>query len=138
MADCEKYKIKVYDNWDLYMHEKQYPYIGRVYAWAKRKEANLTTNMSKPEREELFEKIIPEWDKAILKLFNRDWHNIASLGNTSPHLHWHLIPRYKSEREFYGLKFIDPNPKGNYAPYPKMNIKEAILQQIKLDIQNII
>lgn len=29
--------------------------------------------------------------------------NLASLGNMIPHLHWHIIPRYKNDRHF-------PNP----------------------------
>ncbi|HEY0268214.1 MAG TPA: HIT family protein, partial [Methyloradius sp.] len=29
--------------------------------------------------------------------------NLASLGNMTPHLHWHVIPRYKEDRNF-------PNP----------------------------
>jgi diadenosine tetraphosphate (Ap4A) HIT family hydrolase len=26
--------------------------------------------------------------------------NIASLGNVTPHLHWHVIPRYRDDRHF--------------------------------------
>lgn len=94
--------------------------------------------MNKNERDELFEVVIPKWDEAISKLFNHDWHNIASLGNKSPHLHWHLIPRYNNPKEFYGIKFIDPDPRGNYAPYPKKEISEEILQEIKSIIATII
>jgi diadenosine tetraphosphate (Ap4A) HIT family hydrolase len=28
--------------------------------------------------------------------------NLASLGNMTPHLHWHLIPRYPDDRHFPG------------------------------------
>ena len=134
----EKYKIITYEHWELFLHKYQFPYLGRCYAWAKREDAKRTIDMGKTERDELFDIIIPEWDKAINELFQHDWHNISSLGNTSPHLHWHLIPRYQSEKIFYNMKFIDPNPKGNYAPYPKQNISQEILEKIKSDISKII
>jgi len=28
--------------------------------------------------------------------------NVASLGNMTPHLHWHLIPRYADDAHFPG------------------------------------
>lgn len=134
--DYSQLKIKVYQNWELFLHEQQSPYIGRCYAWARREGAKKTTDMSGDEREELFAKVIPEWDGAVSELFRHDWHNIASLGNTTPHLHWHLIPRYKSAREFYGIQFIDPNPTGNYAPYEKKDLPLDVLLGIKGKIRS--
>lgn len=37
------------------------------------------------------------------EILNPDKINLASLGNMIPHLHWHIIPRYKNDRHF-------PNP----------------------------
>jgi diadenosine tetraphosphate (Ap4A) HIT family hydrolase len=34
---------------------------------------------------------------ALGKVFHPDKINYELLGNVSPHLHWHLIPRYKSD-----------------------------------------
>ncbi|UCH32839.1 MAG: HIT family protein [Candidatus Bathyarchaeota archaeon] len=34
---------------------------------------------------------------AIDKVFHPDKINYELLGNTSPHLHWHIIPRYKND-----------------------------------------
>jgi diadenosine tetraphosphate (Ap4A) HIT family hydrolase len=34
---------------------------------------------------------------ALDKVFHPDKINYELLGNVSPHLHWHLIPRYKSD-----------------------------------------
>jgi diadenosine tetraphosphate (Ap4A) HIT family hydrolase len=33
----------------------------------------------------------------IKEIYNCDLINVASLGNHVGHLHWHIIPRYKSE-----------------------------------------
>ena len=34
---------------------------------------------------------------AISRTLNPDHINIAALGNLAPHLHWHIIPRYRSD-----------------------------------------
>jgi diadenosine tetraphosphate (Ap4A) HIT family hydrolase len=35
--------------------------------------------------------------RAIAAVCTPDHFNIASLGNVMPHLHWHLVPRYKTD-----------------------------------------
>ncbi len=35
--------------------------------------------------------------RAIRQAMNPDHMNYELLGNTNPHLHWHIIPRYKSD-----------------------------------------
>lgn len=135
MLDYSHLKIKTYNLWDLFLHEQQYPYIGRCYAWAKRYDAKQIINMNKSERDELFDAVIPAWDKAVAKLFTHDWPNIACLGNTAPHLHFHLIPRYHSARNIDGFEFVDPNPSGNYSPYIKKALPLEFLLKIKEDIK---
>lgn len=129
--DYGQFKIKEYDNWDLFLHTNQYPYLGRCYAWAKRKEADKITDISSGELIELFGEIIPSWNLAVDLLFQHDRPNVAILGNEAPHLHAHLIPRYNTAREFHGIIFTDPNPAGNYAPYPKQKIELELLLKIK-------
>ncbi len=96
--DFEKLKIKVYDMWDLYLHVNQFPYLGRSYAWAKRENATDVSEMSSSERDELFDKVLPEWERSVKGIFNHDLTNVACLCNTARHLHWHFIPRYRSPR----------------------------------------
>jgi diadenosine tetraphosphate (Ap4A) HIT family hydrolase len=129
--DYEQFRIKRFDLWDLYVHVNQYPYVGRCYAAAQRENARKITDMTMLEGEELFGKVIPAWDKAISQLFNHDRLNVALLGNTWPHLHAHLIPRYITAREAFGVVFTDPNPKGNYSPYPKKELPLETLHNIK-------
>lgn len=123
--------IKEYDFWDLFLHINQYPYIGRCYAWAKRDEADKITEIRSGELLEVFGKIISDWNRAVYQLFQHDRPNLAILGNEAPHMHAHLIPRYNSPREFQGMVFTDPNPRGNYAPYDKRELPLDILLQIR-------
>ncbi len=42
-------------------------------------------------------------EKILRRLLNPDKINLASFANQTPHVHWHLISRFKSDRHF-------PNP----------------------------
>ena len=129
--DFEKFKIKTYGFWDLYLHINQSPYLGRAYAWARRENADHLSDMNKEERDELFEKVFPAWETAVKSLFQHDRSNLAILGNEAPHLHAHFIPRYSTPRIYKGIEFADPNPKGNYAPYEKKKLDLELLLEIK-------
>ena len=132
--DYEQFKIKRFDLWDLYLHKNQFPYLGRCYASAIREDANLVTDMKTSEAEELISMVIPSWHRAVSKLFGESRPNVAILGNEWPHLHAHLIPRFKEPKHFYDIEFVDPNPKGNYSPYPKREISLEVILKIKEDI----
>ena len=133
--DYEQFKIKRFKFWDLYLHKNQFPYIGRCYASAIREDADLVTDMKTSEAEELFSIVIPSWHKTVSKLFGESRPNVAILVNEWSHLHAHLIPRFQDTKHFYEIDFIDPNPKGNYSPYPKREISLDVLLRIKEDIQ---
>ena len=133
--DYDQFRIKRFDCWDLYLHVNQYPYVGRCYAWAIRPEADKISDMNVVERDELFSLIIPSWEKAVQQLYSPDRTNLAILGNETPHLHAHIIPRYSTPRNYYEIEFVDPNPKGNYVPYEKKKIDLNLLLLIKEGIK---
>ncbi|MBD3318833.1 hypothetical protein GF342_02900 [Candidatus Woesearchaeota archaeon] len=133
--DYDQLKIRDFKHWGLFLHANQYPYVGRCYAWAHREHASTVTSMRIAEQEELFGLVLPEWNRTIRELYTHDWPNVACFGNTSPHLHWHFIPRYHSPRLVHGITFIDPNPRGNYAPYERKKLDLEVLLKIKEDIQ---
>ena len=39
-------------------------------------------------------------ESALRELLSPDKINLASLGNAVPHLHWHVIPRWRDDRHF--------------------------------------
>jgi diadenosine tetraphosphate (Ap4A) HIT family hydrolase len=41
-------------------------------------------------------------ETAVVRAVQPDHINIASLGNVMPHLHWHIIPRYRTDPRWGG------------------------------------
>ncbi len=39
-------------------------------------------------------------EAVLRKVFNPEKVNLASLGNKTPHIHWHVIPRFKEDPHF--------------------------------------
>lgn len=131
----EQFKIMSFAHWDLYLHENQFPYIGRCYTASKRSDATLIIDISKEESSELMHTIIPLWHKTIQELYGECRPNFAIFGNEWNHLHAHLIPRHQTPKQFYNIQFLDPNPEGNYSPYPKKGLSLDILLDIKENIK---
>ena len=133
--DYEQFKIREFGFWLLYLHKSQVPYLGRSYAWAKRPEADKVSDMTPDEMRELFQKVIPSWERGVARFHDNFRPNVAILGNTSPHLHAHLIPRFEKPVIYMGLKFIDPNPKGNYSPYSSVDLSLETLLRVRDDMR---
>jgi diadenosine tetraphosphate (Ap4A) HIT family hydrolase len=57
------------------------------------------TDLSQKERMQLMT-VIFAVETAIRTLYQPDKINLASLGNMTPHVHWHLIPRWRDDRHF--------------------------------------
>jgi len=53
-------------------------------------------------------------EAALRQVLAPDKVNLASLGNLTPHLHWHVIPRYAGDAHFpqpiWGPRQRDPDP----------------------------
>lgn len=67
------------------------------------------------EIKEKFMLIIFKIERFILEYLNPDKINLASLGNICPHLHWHIIPRFKNDNHF---------PNSIWGAQKRININE--------------
>ena len=45
-------------------------------------------------------KVVFAVETALRASLNPDKINLASLGNKTPHIHWHVIPRYEGDKHF--------------------------------------
>lgn len=60
------------------------------------------TDLTEDERSH-FVRVVFEVEAGLRELLRPDKINLASLGNLVPHLHWHVIPRFRDDPHF-------PNP----------------------------
>ena len=59
------------------------------------------TDLDASERDELM-KVVFIVESAIKIYYKPDKINLASLGNLTPHVHWHVIPRFYDDNHFPG------------------------------------
>jgi len=59
------------------------------------------TDLSYGEREHLMTLVFAV-EEAVRHVMNPDKVNVAALGNMVPHIHWHVIPRFKDDAFFPG------------------------------------
>lgn len=57
------------------------------------------TDLPADERTRLMNAVFAT-EATLRELLHPDKINLASLGNAAPHLHWHVIPRYRDDRHF--------------------------------------
>jgi diadenosine tetraphosphate (Ap4A) HIT family hydrolase len=79
--------------------EPDYPGFVRVIL---KRHAREMGDLSAQEREGLMGVVFAVED-AVREAMQPDKMNLASLGNMTPHVHWHVVPRFRDDRHF-------PNP----------------------------
>ena len=52
-------------------------------------------------------------ERVLRRLKGLDKVNLASLGNMVPHLHWHVIPRYRDDAHFPDAIWAPPRRRGS-------------------------
>lgn len=76
--------------------DAQYPGFCRVI-W--KVHVSEMTDLPVDHRNDLMQRV---WqvESAVRTVMRPDKINVASLGNVVPHLHWHIIPRYRDDAHF--------------------------------------
>lgn len=118
--ECESFKDE-YNYGDLIVETKYWVillapdqgYLGTCVVALKRVDGDLSE--LKDEEWLEFGQIVKKLESAIKNAFNCTMFNWGCLMNSSylsnppnPHVHWHLIPRYRDKTEFEGFIFEDP------------------------------
>ena len=132
--DYEKYPLKEYEYWTVYLHHNQ-AYLGRTYIALNRTGSLDAYKDTTPEERKELESIIKKLQKVLNNLYNPDIYNYATFGNTWLRCHWHMIPRYRNARAIDGQEFTDENWGKNYAPYNRsFEVSKEIFEQINKGI----
>jgi diadenosine tetraphosphate (Ap4A) HIT family hydrolase len=90
--------------------------------------ATTLTELTERERT-LFMSDLCRAQGAIQRVLKSDHFNVECLGNQIPHLHWHIIPRYKSDPR-WGLPIWMTNetelPRTQLAPLDRATLVENL------------
>jgi len=86
------------------VEDAQYPGFCRVIWNAHVKEM---TDLAPAERSALMQMVM-KVESALREALNPDKINLASLGNMTPHLHWHVIPRFRDDAHFPSPVWAQP------------------------------
>jgi diadenosine tetraphosphate (Ap4A) HIT family hydrolase len=84
--------------------EPDYPGFVRVILG---RHATEMADLGKDERDR-FMAVVFAVETAVRDTMKADKMNLASLGNQTPHLHWHVIPRFRDDRHFPGPIWAQP------------------------------
>ena len=79
--------------------EPDYPGFCRVIL---KRHATEMADLDEAERNALM-RVVFAVEAAVRETMGPDKMNLASLGNMTPHVHWHVVPRFRDDRHF-------PNP----------------------------
>jgi len=66
-------------------------------------------------------------EKIMIEVMQADKINLAALGNMVPHLHWHIIPRFKEDVFFPGSVWSEKQRGSNAEHLRRQSVKVPIL-----------
>jgi diadenosine tetraphosphate (Ap4A) HIT family hydrolase len=107
-------------SWRVVLNPNQV-YLGRSIVFLTTREIDDPLDLTREERDELWDETLPRLIGALGAAFAPDRINYSHLANKVNHCHWHIVPRYESPptREFAGWTFVDPKPGRPYSQAPK-------------------
>lgn len=71
-------------------------------------------------------------ERSLRALLQPDKINLASLGNMTPHLHWHVIPRFTTDRHFPNPIWGSPQREVHAAPVDAPTLSAALSRTLTL------
>lgn len=78
------------------LNDQDYPAYCRVELLAHVKEMS---DLAPSDRARMM-KVVFAVETALRDVIQPDKINLASLGNKTPHLHWHVLPRFETDKHF--------------------------------------
>lgn len=107
------------------LNDADYPAYCRVELLAHVKEMS---DLPPPERARMM-KVVFAVETAIREIIEPDKINLASLGNKTPHLHWHVIPRFENDKHFPNSHWGEAVRKGQPATLSNQT-KQQLIEKI--------
>jgi diadenosine tetraphosphate (Ap4A) HIT family hydrolase len=114
----------------ILLEDPDYPAYCRVELGAHIKEI---TDLSPLERARIMKTVFAV-ETSIREVIQPDKINLASLGNKTPHLHWHVIPRFENDKHFPNSHWATPARESNAHALDRTTIK-SLTDKIKAHIE---
>jgi diadenosine tetraphosphate (Ap4A) HIT family hydrolase len=92
------------------------------------------TDLSYGEREHLMSLVFVV-EEAVRQVMHPDKINVAALGNMVPHIHWHVIPRYKDDAFFPGSVW---SPRTQETSATNLEARKNLAQELATTIKRLI
>ena len=108
------------------LDDKDYPAYCRVELLAHIKEM---TDLP-PEQRARMMKTVFSVETALREIINPAKINLASLGNKTPHIHWHIIPRFENDKHFPNSHWGEAVREGNSTALDTQT-KNVLAEKIK-------
>lgn len=128
MVDCDLCKTSPHQTlWQddfcrvVLLNDKDYPAYCRVELIEHIKE--MTDLM--PHQRARMMNVVFAVETAIREVIRPDKINLASLGNKTPHMHWHVIPRFEKDKHF---------PNSHWGEAVRNHCTQALPSDVKLSI----
>lgn len=124
--------IKSYENWSVLLRPEQVT-LGSLIL-ASHSDEIAFGNLSSAETEEL-STITKDIETSLTNCFSYDKINYLMLMMVDPHVHFHVIPRYSTDKIFESITIVDkfwPGPPDLSSKVPMdSSHKQALLALIK-------
>ena len=108
------------------LNDSDYPAYCRVELLSHIKEM---TELTPPDRTRIMD-VVFAVETAMHETIKPDKINLASLGNKTPHLHWHVIPRFSDDKHFPNSHWGEAM---NSAASPNIHALSNALKQLLTD-----
>lgn len=117
------------------LHDPDYPAYCRVELLAHVKEMS---DLLPTQRMRMMSCVFAV-ETAIREVVKPDKINLASLGNKTPHLHWHVIPRFENDKHFPNSHWAEAMREGarySLTQFAQIALQEKIKYHIECALNN--
>ncbi len=113
--------------------EPRFPGFCRVVV---RRHVKEMTELTTQERDHVMDLVFAV-EAALLEFVRPDKVNLASLGNVTPHVHWHVIPRWRTDARFPQPIWGEPLRTGEVPLSPQPQDELAVMLQRRLGTSDV-
>lgn len=111
------------------LDDADYPAYCRVELLAHVKEMSDLT----PQDRAHTMKVVFAVETAVREVIQPDKINLASLGNKTPHMHWHVIPRFETDKHFPNSHWGEPARASSTQPLTPLQI-DTLTEKVKAHV----